>query len=223
MFFIIALLKANSKFSEKQNSAKPTQKTLIRLSWNIHELSNLNQSGRQLSVEIKCIMDKLKDNCSWEDVNIPCHLTNIKKSLTAFIQDVTRYRRVAATHVLVFMISPEERNKKPYALPVQCLPYKGLSDAKVRKLANKVIHEMTKRHMKVAGNNLHSILCYILCCYLLNLGFVTDGEWNSLRTKGNTRPLSILQIRADVRTKYSQMKAETLISMLSPKSKQNSL
>jgi len=35
--------------------------------------------------------------------------------------------------------------------PVQCIPYKGLTDAKVRELANKLIVEMTKREMHVAG------------------------------------------------------------------------
>ena len=50
------------------------------------------------------------------------------------------------------MISPEERNQKPYALPVQCMAYKGLSDSKVRELANKVITEMIKMKMKAAGN-----------------------------------------------------------------------
>ena len=29
------------------------------------------------------------------------------------------YRREPATHILVVLISPEERNKKPYALAVQ--------------------------------------------------------------------------------------------------------
>ena len=51
------------------------------------------------------------------------------------------------------MISNEERNKKPYALPIQCLPYKGLSDSKVRELANHIITEMVQRKMKVAGND----------------------------------------------------------------------
>jgi len=50
------------------------------------------------------------------------------------------------------MISNEERDKKPYALPVQCIPYKGLSDSMVRQLANKIIREMNARNMKVAGN-----------------------------------------------------------------------
>ena len=37
------------------------------------------------------------------------------------------------------MISPEERNRKPYALPVQCLPYAGLGDDQIQSLVNKVI------------------------------------------------------------------------------------
>ena len=93
------------------------------------------------------------------------------------------------------MISSEERSKKPYALPVQCIPYKGLSDSTVRELANKVIHEMVKRRIKVAGMN---VFDSILGCRIFNTGFTTDGEWNSLRSMGNTRPLSVFQIHSNV-------------------------
>ena len=72
--------------------------------------------------------------------------------MTAIIKGVTRHQRTPVTHVLVFMISNEERDKKPYALPIQYIPYKGLSNLKVRQLANKIIHEMDARNMKVAGN-----------------------------------------------------------------------
>ena len=34
----------------------------------------------------------------------------------------------------MFMISSETRNRKPYALPVQCLPIASLKDAAVRDL-----------------------------------------------------------------------------------------
>ena len=71
--------------------------------------------------------------------------------MVSFIKGVTCHQRTAATHILVFMISNEERRKKPYAIPVQCIPYKSLSDSKVRELANQIIHEMTNRKMKVAG------------------------------------------------------------------------
>jgi len=47
-----------------------------------------------------------------------------------------------------------------------------------------------------------------------------DGKWNSLRAKGNTRPLSILQICSDARQKYANMKQEKMVGMISPLSKQ---
>ena len=55
------------------------------------------------------------------------------------------------THVLVFMISTEDRKRKPYVLPAQCIPYKGMHDTMVSKLANKIISEMIKRKINVAG------------------------------------------------------------------------
>ena len=49
------------------------------------------------------------------------------------------------------MISPEEQNKKPYALPVQCLAYASLGDDEVRKIFDSLAKEMTSRGMKAAG------------------------------------------------------------------------
>ena len=50
--------------------------------------------------------------------------------------------------------------------------------------------------------------------YMIHSGFTTDGEWNSLRTKGNTRPLSVLQIRSDVRRKYARLTSKKLHGMI---------
>ena len=55
--------------------------------------------------------------------------------------------------------------------------------------------------------------------YVLNIGFVSDGEFNYLRMKGYTRPLSVLQIRADVRRKYCRLSSKKLLAMLTPQSK----
>ena len=49
------------------------------------------------------------------------------------------------------MISPVEQNKKPYALPVQCLAYVSLGDMAVQRICDLLIKEMTDRGMKVAG------------------------------------------------------------------------
>ena len=52
---------------------------------------------------------------------------------------------------MVLMISSEQSTSKPYALPVQCIAYKSLKDSEVRKIANKLVKEMSLRGMKVAG------------------------------------------------------------------------
>ena len=134
----------------------------------------------------------------WVEANIPSQLSHIRSSL---VSGVTRHQRTTATHILVFMISSEERRKKPYALPVQCLPYKGLADLTVRDLANAIICEMSKRHMKVAGEVIILEVSKSSDYGNLLLGFITDGEWNSLRTKGNTRPLSsVLMLERSIHT-----------------------
>ena len=88
---------------------------------------------------------------SRERNNVSLRITNLRSELTKFEKILTHHQRTAATHCLVIMISAEERNRKPYALPIQCLPYKGLKDSEIRDIGNKVIQEMHKRGMKVAG------------------------------------------------------------------------
>lgn len=126
------------------------------MAWTIKELGELNVMGRKLLGDITLLVAKVKNNNSvWTVENIPNQLQVIRRTLAAFIKGVTRQQRTAATHILVFMISEETRRRKPYALPVQCLPYKGLADSKVRRLANEIIREMCKRQMKVAGKSYH--------------------------------------------------------------------
>lgn len=49
---------------------------------------------------------------------------------------------------------------------------------------------------------------------------MSNGEFNYLRrAKGYTRPLSVLQIRAQVRQKYSRMSQRVMLAMLTPKRK----
>lgn len=89
---------------------------------------------------------------------------------------------VLLLHVLVIIISIEACSKKPYALPIQCIPYTSLKDNELRGILNVIIKLMVEDGIKVTGES-------------------TNREWNTLRCRGNTHPLSILQIRADVRSK----------------------
>ena len=79
-------------------------------------------------------------------------LFSIKTRLQELVQYVTRHKQTVATHILVTIVSPYERNQKPYALPICCTPYyDSLNEAQARARINLVIDEMIKRNMKVAG------------------------------------------------------------------------
>ena len=152
MFCPLELAKANNTYSEKLETERHKQKDMIALSWKVKELNDLGESGRQVYAEVKALTSRLQVGVGSREENIPRSLQTIRQKATSFVKGLVRHQRTAATHVLVFMISNEERNKKPYALPIQCLPYKGLSDNKVHELANRIITEMVKRKMKVVGN-----------------------------------------------------------------------
>lgn len=119
------------------------------------ELSRLNEQCRDLHVELTTAIEQLEDKTvSW--TSAVCTKASktvffIKTRLREFVKGVTRHRRTAATHILVTMVSPCERNRKPYALPICCVPYVSLNEAQARAHINLVIEEMVKRNMKVAG------------------------------------------------------------------------
>lgn len=125
---------------------------MITLGWEIYELEELNKQGRQLMVDAASLSDKYEDcTCDIVVENIPRIFEVLRSKLQPFLKVLYRYLRKPASHVFVFMISPEERQSKPYALPVQCIPCAGISDAKVRELLNKIVKEMNCKKMKVAG------------------------------------------------------------------------
>lgn len=113
------------------------------------------------------------------------------------------------------MISSEERSVKPYALPVQCIPYVSNTHEKMRSLVNTLVKEMVGRNMSVAGEICVRVLCVDNTIPLYNYlrRICVEREYNSLRMNGNTRPLHILQIRSAVRAKMSRTNHKTLLDM----------
>ena len=85
------------------------------LAWKVKELSDLDDCGRELLRRLVALADLLdqQQHSIWERENVPRRLAVIRDNLSSFVKRVTCHRRTAATHLLVFMISSEERNKKP--------------------------------------------------------------------------------------------------------------
>ena len=52
---------------------------------------------------------------------------------------------------MVFMIICEDHSRKPYAIPIQCVPYVGMNETNARKLIKAIIKAMVDGEMKVAG------------------------------------------------------------------------
>ena len=157
--FIICLLQY-AQFSRRQivvyvRNCEQERGTLTRrwpatLSLSVDELDRLNKMGRDLYIEIDAVL-ALLDNPLSDLIqrNVARRISRIRDDLLHFVQGISRYQRTAATHVLVTMISPSQRDKKPYALPVSCIPYAGLTETKARQ--HYQLGSVRKRNMKIAG------------------------------------------------------------------------
>ena len=111
------------------------------------------------------------------------------------------------------MVSDELRNFKPYAIPVRVLKYTSLTDKNARDLKDELKNAMEDMGMVTVGMfNLYTVPVHMLnflqfflntaicmCNYVCNSGFVTDGEFNSLRTQGSKRPVSVIQLIMDAK------------------------
>ena len=127
---------------------------MYELCWRVDELVRLLEEGRELYVEVTSLIEILSDvQADLIERNVARRISELQSRLIVFIRGITRHQRQAATHMLVTLISPSERNQKPYALPISCIPYRSLTETLTRAHLNEVISEMTKRKMKVAGEN----------------------------------------------------------------------
>ena len=65
-----------------------------------------------------------------KDVSV--NLATLKKKLEDYVKGLYFKKREAA--LLLFMISDNQRNQKPYAIPVRVIKYTSITDAKIREL-----------------------------------------------------------------------------------------
>lgn len=138
-------------YAAKVDSGTATTNTLHSLAWSIDELQRLIESSHKSCVELQVITEVVHEDVDLVRANIARKITKLKVVLTEIVRGVYWYRRTVATHVLAVLISPENRSRKPYALPIQCIPYSSLKDSQVRDILNVIVKEMTKLGMKVAG------------------------------------------------------------------------
>lgn len=140
----IDLVKTQATYEDNLKSSKKVpEKTLFILAWNVKELQDLLLEVRNLMTELCVVREKCQDEgCDLIKENVASKLTSLRKRLEDSVKKLSKHQRTAATHIFVVMISPESRSHKPYALPLQCIPIRGLKDKQTREIANHVIAEI---------------------------------------------------------------------------------
>ena len=134
------------KMKEKEKSAK----LINDLNWDIQELHHLFKEC-QWAIARATELQTICTSNSQDNHAISSDLLVFTKRLETFVRGIVRKQREPASHAMVFMIRPESRAKKPYALPVQLLPNRGLKDCMMRQLTNQLKLEMKYQNMEVVG------------------------------------------------------------------------
>ena len=123
-------------------------KAMLKLGWTLEELTKLLDLNQQLITDAESLIEHISADAS---NNGSVNLSQFKKSLTSFIRDLSRQKRTPASHIFVVMISSELRDTKPYAIPIQCIPYTSIGVSQLRTIVKKVLKLMKNRGMEVIG------------------------------------------------------------------------
>lgn len=159
-FLTEGLKKADELYQTKFNSPDTSQSTLMHLCWEAVEYNTLLQEAQALNSRYENLLLSLNPSAPWV-AELIASLQNMSKEIIDYLHNLfVKKRQPPATHILIIMVSEERRNKKPYALPVQYVPYHIIRDQYLRDLSNSVKSEMTKLGMKTVGKYFKS---HIIC------------------------------------------------------------
>lgn len=150
-FLAQGLQSAVETFQLKINSPSTPLETLKSLNWDIFEYKTFLEQANVFNQNFEVFIGDLDPV---QERPVRPILRSVKKECDAHLQyllNLYKKKRVCATHVLVFMIADERRNRKPYAIPIQYVPYRSIRDQEVRDFTKKIKEAMVKEDLKVVG------------------------------------------------------------------------
>ena len=150
MFLSAGLETAHSKYKEKYKKKSTAEEVLKNLSWEVVEHHTLVTQAQQLQRQYENALSLLE-----EGGDVPVAFIQLQSESKTYLKNLFKKKRQAADHVVVWMISDEKRNTKPYALPVGYIPCGTLRDQYVRDLNNPLKLAMKERGLKLAGISLY--------------------------------------------------------------------
>ena len=130
-------------FETKLNQSNCPESVLKDASWNVVEYQTLLQQSQKLVADFEHMLTLVS-------VNEVSKATRCSvESLSA--QNYYKKKRTSSSHVVVSMLSDEQRSVKPYALPVRYVACTTLKDQELRMLNHDIKHEMKRLGMNLAG------------------------------------------------------------------------
>lgn len=140
---------ANDAYSKALKGGKATEHKMMELSWSAVGFEELVKKVWGFQSDLNDFAQDGGGDGDGEGGGV--NLFSLKSSLLQYLKDLYSKKRIAASHLLIFMIADELRNRKPYAIPVQFLPYRSLTDANLRELEVQLEEAMRREGMTVVG------------------------------------------------------------------------
>lgn len=158
---------ANGVYNRALQGGRSSDHTLMELAWAVVGFEELVKKVRNFQVELGAFEHGDSDGAIG-------NLMSLKSGLLVYLKDLYTKKRTAASHMLVFMIADELRNRKPYAIPVRFMPYRSLTDSKMRELELQLEEAMRNMGMTVVG--MYLVNCYKLAVpHIIYIKFTDPG------------------------------------------------
>lgn len=149
-FLTAGLAKAKDCYESKRKLLNVSEDSLFALAWDVEGYSKLIEKNMSITDSISDILARINGPVH-ERGNIQADVSALKKELEPYVKGVTTKKREAASHLLLFMISDELRNFKPYAVPVRVIKYKSITDAMLREFKEELRKAMKECGMTTVG------------------------------------------------------------------------
>ena len=121
---------AKRTYKEKLEKSRASDNLMMKLTCDVAGYEQLIERVKEFQKDLDSIADELKFDVG----GVVFRLQKLEKNLLVYYKELFTKKGNPASHLLVFMIADELRNTKPYAIPIQFIPIKTITDQQIRQL-----------------------------------------------------------------------------------------
>ena len=150
-FLADGLVAAQDVYTKKFNAPNTSQELLKALCWERIAFNTLFKQAQCFIEKYEAMKACLCQQAPREK-DVVTALQNVEHDALTYPRNLfVKKKQPGATHVLLFLVSDEQRNKRPYAPPVQYIPYKSIRDQYVRDMTDAIKSKMMELDLKPVG------------------------------------------------------------------------